>query len=402
MWLLPVYNSAAQASLDGTWYDKYLRAYVFLPSGLMHRDWHTAERDEAQYALKGAELTIRFVDRYPQSGLKPLVLTGNVHGDQINMTVTGGSERGPLMLHRAPTCEGKAAACGTGVFCTNVKGQPTQYWKIPTIDSSFKGAGTPKDFNDFWSYFGCAVHLKLRELYMPHISFPLQERLLFPDRVEANQTTDHSFKPEDLEKDVVSRSYFTQPTVRDGKVNVYVTDNYRVRNRVYTSEKEWHFEKPQAVWRLVMTERRALPETGPDGNLPWFQLKHCSKPALQELQTNKVDTAQGEDFEAFVIQFYCALKEKRKDWYMPRVRLPLPYTERTTEGESRGVYRSKDRLENWTIAVVDGGEAPLTYGAQGNSGKAHMASRQGGTSNTWIFKRVGGKWYLVELDIGNY
>ena len=66
-----------------------------------------------------------------------------------------------------------------------------------------------------------------------------------------------------------------------------------------------------------------------------------------------------------------------KDRYMPRVRLPLPFIESTTEGESRGMYRRQDNFDNWTIAVVDGGEVPLVYSARGDSGSAR-ATRAGG------------------------
>ncbi len=406
VWLLPAYSHSMPTTLDGTWYDEQLLSYVFLHGEVMRREWSQySEREEAQYVLDKTRLTVRFADKYPQSGVKPLVLTGSVDGDVISVIATGGGQDGrSFRLHRAPHCEGEPVACGSGVFCTNSQGQRPSYWKLPATRPSPEKAKAPEDFNDFLPYFSCAVHLKLRDLYVPHVSFPLRERLLFPDRYESTQIADQSFKAEILEKDMAGKNYQTyEPILRGGRISVYVTDDYRIRNRVHTSEKEWYFEKQQGIWRLVMLERPAMPpDTGKEWSLPWFQLKHCSDPALRELAASKIDTAQGEDFEIFVIQFYCALKKKQKDWYIPRVRLPLPFIERTTEGESRGTYRRQDNFDNWTIAAVDGGEVPLVYSAQGNSGLARMSSRGAGTSNTWIFQRIGGKWYLVRLEIGSY
>jgi hypothetical protein len=395
LWLLPVSGYAAPAMLDGKWYDQYLRSYVFLPDGLVVREVPPySERAEAPYALENITLTMRFAERHTPSR-KPLVLKGAVKGDVISLANTGDSpDDRSLTLHRAPPCAGKSAACGAGVFCVSGQGARSSFWRFPARQPG-------GEFEEFMAYFGCAVHLKQRDLYMPHVSFPLREERLFPDKHESTRTSERSFNAELLEKDVASPNYRTyQPPEwisPAGRARAFVVDDGKF---TYLSEREWHFEKQQGEWRMVMVERPAMPpETGQQWRLPWFQLKHCGESTLKDLAAGRRDTAQGEDFETFVIEFYCALKKRRSDQYMPRTRLPLPFVEYDSERKTRGVIKQDPGVE---ISVVDGGEFPLIYSARGNRGSATMRSQAGGMSNEWIFERIAGKWYLVRLDLARY
>jgi hypothetical protein len=396
-------SASTTEPLEGTWYEYAYRygfgfySYKFLPNDKVVRAEAYGTKGyerEAEYHREGDKINIKF-DVKPRYHDKPLLMSGRIGNGVIDFIVSEGSEKWKARVSLAPQCDGNAIPCGSGVFCPDAKDRGARYWKV---EKTF-GAYVVKDqaaaeLSEFVDFLGCAVHLKMRDLYIPHIGFPLQQTLLDPDTRETTSVTEQTFNVESLEKTVKSLSWAYQRTMnlKGERASVYS----RGSDRLGQSEMEWHFAKKGGAWYLVAIENAYAQDYG----LPWFELKHCSPPALQE--TKQVDLTQREDFEAFVPQFYCALKQKRKEFYLPRVRFPLPYTTHDQGGASRGVYKQKDQFEGWMISTVDGGEAPLTYNANGNNGKARMESQGAGMSNTWIFKRIDGKWYLVELEYTRY
>lgn len=387
--------SAETNQLNGIWYGTVFkedfRSYEFKPNGSVHTANKYGPQEIGSYKLAGKNIRIEFPKNTSRPG-KPLIFNGQLIDGTIIAKVNFPDMSWEFKLSRSPRCEGMRKMCGGGVFCQNSGG--STYWRAARHGQTQAAAESLTEFQDFYSFFFCAVTNRYPSLYIPHIQFPFKEAALNINSKKIEMVHSKDFKVSKIFPLDEGHQITVVPYLRN--IEKMDLNHYSIHKvwRQKNSEMEWVFDKVDGGWRMTGINYRAE-----NSRYPWSRLKYCTKERMSNFQ--KVSSGQKEDFEEFVKRFYCALKSKNKKMYLQRINFPLPYISKHTEGEDRGVIK-KNKFKAWQISTVDGGETPLVFHQKGKVGVGGFDSYATGTSQRWTFKLKGSRWYLTEADIGNY
>lgn len=307
--------------------------------------------------------------------------------------VSNDAETGQFDLEPDAACAAERAMCRRKSFCVDPQRRQSLR-PIPALTDAF--AQQDDSFASFYDAFACVVDLGLIEDYAARIRFPLDVDIISFD---AQQTTARhsrqSVGREGFDADMIAgaggedRPEQTIDPVfasRDGEPpsnRVVRISELRLRSRLTA----WTFRQDPESLRWSLTASASCP--GYDGSTCLRQLLCPSHPTAYP-----PPPADGrEDFAAFYRTFYCT---REPDLVTARMRFPLPYTQRHTEGEGEGVFETREQLDFNIFA----GDMPET------STDGDLASVFLDTDSGWSigqkFSRIDGLWYLTGLDIGNY
>lgn len=283
-------------------------------------------------------------------------------------------------------CKGIREVCGHHVLCRGPDGAKS----LTEPDFTRPTSALRSSFDDFYSLFSCAVAHGLKNLYVSRIRFPLRHATFDHGIPQAGTIVQDDFHELQIGPTGKTPSEEMIDVRGDTSASVIKAWPYE---RPRPIQKYWLFDSVGGVWKLTGIEDLGSEDHDVE-NI--FYHKHCHPAVYQDGFAHSA--ANDEDFREFLVKFYCAVKDDMASLYSSRIKFPIPYVVRHTEGEDRGMLADV-RKDAWMLTVS---EIFPVVTVTGTTAYVSMERYGSGESVGWTFKRIENLWYLVSLNVGSY